>query len=230
MLRPATLVLAILVGIPAVAADGPDANTYIQPGSEVLTPVGGCTLNFVWKDAANTYVGTAGHCAEGTGGRVSTPGHGAWGSIVLDIDGDTDFALIRVDAAKVPMVRAAVQHWGGPTGVATAAETRAGDVLALYGYGVGFSVNEVTRAKQGVLVSDNAAQYEADTWAVYGDSGGPVLHKATGKALGIVSAFNFVDVPPTTDAGPTLAHIQAQLAARGYNVVLQTAPATGALV
>jgi len=222
-----SVILALLLAIPAVSAGEPDANTFLQPGTEVITPVGGCTLNFVFKDATNTYIGTAGHCADGPGGRVSTTGHGAWGTVVVDIDGATDFALIRVDAAKVSAVRSAVQHWGGPTGVVTASETATGDVLAIYGYGIGFSVNENTRPKQGVLISDSSTQYVADTWAVNGDSGGPVLHKATGKALGVISSYN---LPVSTDVGPTIPAIQAALAARGYNVVLQTAAATGALV
>lgn len=228
-MRPVLLVALLLVPASGLvtADDGVEANTYLQPGTEVNTPVGGCTLNFVWKDAVNTYIGTAGHCVSGTGGRVSTPGHGSWGTIVLDIDGATDFALIRVDAAKVGAVRADVQHWGGPTGVASPADAPAGSVLALYGYGMGFSTTEPTRAKQGVLLSHTSSRYTADTWAVFGDSGGPVLDKDSGKALGIVSSFN---LPGSTDIGPTVAHIQAQLAARGYAVTLQTAPTTGALV
>lgn len=228
MHRLVVVATLVLVALPVVAAGEPDANAFLQPGTQVDTPVGQCTLNFVFKDATSTYLGTAGHCAEGTGGRVSTPGHGAWGTIVMD-DDDVDFALIRVDAAKVAVVRAAVQHWGGPTGIITAAQTSAGDLLAEYGYGIGFSANENTRAKQGVLLQDSNTQYIADTWAVNGDSGGPVLHKATGKALGIISSYNFFEVPQSTDIGPTLPAIQAALAARGYNVVLQTAPTTGAL-
>jgi len=227
MLRPFLVCALVLALVPPVAADEPDANTYLQPGTEVNTPLGGCTLNFVFKDAQNTYIGTAGHCVSGTGGRVSTPGHGQWGTVVVDIDGATDFALIRVDAAKLSAVRADVQHWGGPTGIITAAETATGDVLAIYGYGIGFSTTEPTRAKQGVLLSDSANQYVADTWAVWGDSGGPVLHKDTGKALGIISSYNF---PVSTDIGPTVPHILQQLAQRGYHVQLQTAASTGALV
>lgn len=227
LIRALTLLaLTILALVPLVAADT-DANTNLQPGTEVSTPVGGCSLNFVFKDASNTYIGTAGHCASGTGGRVSTPGIGAWGTIVVDIDGATDFALIRVDAAKLGLVRADVQHWGGPTGVIGPSETAPGDLLAIYGYGIGFSLTEPSRAKQGVLLDHTPTEYVADTWAVNGDSGGPVLHKATGKALGVISSFN---LPISTDIGPTIPAIQAALAARGYNVALQTAASSGQTV
>lgn len=218
--------LALLLAPGPGAAVEPEANTFLQPGTEVETDEGGCTLNFVFRDGANTYIGTAGHCIGRVGSRVSTPGHGEWGTAVLDL-GSPDFALLRVDPAKVGVVRAAVQHWGGPTGVAAPQETSAGDLLALYGYGVAFSLTEPTRAKQGVLLGDGPQTYTADTWAVFGDSGGPVLHKASGKALGIVSGFN---LPLSTDIGPTVADIQRALAARGYNVQLQTAPPTGAIV
>lgn len=225
-MRALVLLLALAL-LPAVSALEIDANTRIQPGTQVSTSAGLCTLNFVFKDAANTYIGTAGHCAEGTGGRASTSGLGSWGTIVVDIDTAVDFALIRVDAAKLSLVRADVQHWGGPTGIATPADAGAGDLLALYGYGMGFDVSEPTRAKQGVLLSHTSTSYVADTWAVFGDSGGPVLHKDTGLAVGIVSQFN---LPVSTDVGPTVPAILNALSARGYSVTLQTAATTGQLV
>lgn len=221
------LFLVTLAALPLATAIIPlDVSGILQPGAQVETDVGICTLNFVFKDAQSTYLGTAGHCAEGTGDRVATDGVGRWGTIVLDMDGATDFALIKVDAARVPLVRADVRNWGGPTGVASPADAAAGDVLALYGYGVASDVRDETRAKQGILLSYTADQYAADTWAVFGDSGGPILDKATGKAVGIVSQFN---LPVSTDVGPTVQHILAQLAARGYNVQLQTAASTHAV-
>lgn len=225
--RVVPLILSILLLPAASAVIALDGGMAIQPGSQVETPVGLCTLNYVFKDATRTYLGTAGHCVEGTGGRVSTPGAGTWGTVVVDIDDATDFALLRVDVAKLPLVRADVRHWGGPTGIATTADTAAGDVLAIYGYGMALDAAEPTRAKQGLLLDHSASAYVADTWAVFGDSGGPVLHKETGKALGIVSQFN---LPVSTDIGPTLSHILQQLAQRGYQVQLQTASGSGALV
>lgn len=223
-------IAALLLALPMLSAASevaPASNQFLQPGTEVETTEGYCTLNYVWVGGGSTYIGTAGHCVDGTGDRVSTSGHGAWGTVVLDLDNSADFALIRVDAAKVSAVRAAVQHWGGPTGVATAGETAAGDLLAIHGYGELFWLTEPTQSKQGVLLGDNAQSYTADTWAVPGDSGAPVLMKGSRKALGIISEFN---LPISTDYGPSLDHIQAQMRANGWNLQLQTAPSTGALV
>lgn len=222
----ALLLLLPLPAAPASPEPAPESNQFLQPGTEVESSEGFCTLNFVWLGGGNTYIGTAGHCADGIGGRVETSGHGAWGTVVLDLD-DPDFALIRVDPAKVSMVRAAVQHWGGPTGVATQDETSTGDLLVLHGYGEGLYLLEATQPKQGVLVGDGPKTYSADTWAVPGDSGAPILLKDDRQALGIVSAFN---LPISTDLGPTVAYIEQSLRARGWNLQLQTAPATGAVV
>lgn len=221
----AAALLLLLPPAPAAPEPVPESNQFLQPGTEVETPLGLCTLNFVWVGGGSTYIGTAGHCAN-AGHRVSTSGHGAWGTVVLDLN-DPDFALIRVDAAKVSAVRAAVQHWGGPTGVASAAETSTGELLVIHGYGAVLSITEPTQAKQGVLFGDSAQTYSADTWAIPGDSGAPVLLKDDRQALGIISAFN---LPISTDIGPTVDHIEAALRARGWNLQLQTAAATGAVV
>lgn len=223
----AVALLLLLAPPPAASEPVPESNQFLQPGTEVETTEGYCTLNFVWKGGGNTYIGTAGHCAGGVGDRVKTSGHGEWGTIVLDLDNSADYALIRVDSDKVADVRAAVQHWGGPTGVATSGETSTGDLLVLHGYGEALYLAEPTQSKQGVLLGDGSQSYTADTWAVPGDSGAPILLKDDRRALGIVSSFN---LPISTDIGPTMAHIEAQLRANGWNLQLQTAAPTGALV
>ncbi|MCA1813281.1 MAG: S1 family peptidase [Halobacteriales archaeon] len=224
---PFLAALALLLALPLVPAHAvqPEANSFLQPGTEVDTPAGQCSLNFVWVGGGATYICTAGHCIS-VGQRASTPGIGAWGTGVMDLS-TPDFALIKVDAAKVGLVRYDVQHWGGPTGVATPSNTGAGALLAEYGYGIVFSLAEPTRAKQGVLLSLDDDSFVADTEAVNGDSGGPFIAKDTGRAVGVVSEFN---LPLSTDIGPTVASINAALAAHGYAVTLQTAPRSGALV
>jgi hypothetical protein len=115
-------------------------------------------------------------------------------------------------------------HPGTPTGVAAAAETSIGDLLLFSGYGAVFEVSETTRENRtGVLVSQGDNEYTADGPIVLGDSGGPIVHHATGKALGIVSHFNLFAIPPTTDEGPTVEHILGQLQADGFPVMLRTA-------
>jgi hypothetical protein len=218
----ALLVLGLLLPLPGMAAE-PPPTTVLQPGAQVQTPLGSCTLNFVFTDAQHTYLGTAGHCAR-VNDRVSTPGAGPWGTVVFDDDGTADFALIRVDAAKLGLVSAAVRQWGGPTGVATPATASTGNPVALYGFGLGFSATQATRPREGVLYSNNGVEYRAQTLAVNGDSGAPLLDLEDGRAVGIISRFDFFTLPPTTDRGPTVQFLLGRLASAGYEVELQTAP------
>ncbi len=205
----------------------PAPGSPLQPGALVHVEGGSCTLNFLFADARDLYVGTAGHCAARVGERLRLDDGREFGSVVADFDdAATDFALVRIDDAFRAMARADVRHWGGPTGVARTGAP--GDVLAFYGYGTGFDASEATRPRAGVLVRHDGAQYAADMPAVFGDSGAPILHRATGGALGIVSRFNLVDLPPTTDEGPTVAHALARLRAVGFAVDLVTAPLAAA--
>ena len=65
--------------------------------------------------------------------------------------------------------------------------------------------------------------YGAGTNAIWGDSGGPVIHLDTGAALGIVSRLGVGTVPPSELTGPTLPYIFAELAKAGFgNVALAT--------
>lgn len=216
----AIVALLALPSVPLASATAPPIKP-IQPGGVVNTPVGQCTLNFVFAGGGNTYIGTAGHCAS-VGDRVSGSA-GFFGTVVFDEDGVTDFALIQVDAAKVGSVSPAVRQWGGPTGVASTTTAAVGDEVVLYGFGIGFSATAQTRPREGVLLSYNGVEYRADTGAVNGDSGAPLLDLDDGTAVGIISHFDFVGVPPTTDEGPTMQRIQARLAAAGFGVALQTA-------
>lgn len=216
----AIVALALLLPRPAPAAESP-----IQPGAQVIGSASWCTLNFVFARGADRYIGTAGHCTVAPGERMRTGSGEEFGTVVFrQNSSDLDFALIEVDAGKRSAVNPAVRAWGGPTGVAAASETLAGDTLLFHGYGAGFGLTRLTRPRTGALVHDDASSYEANMAAVPGDSGAPVVHAATGKALGIVSRFNAYGLPPSTDAGPTVAHIISRLAGAGWTVTLVTAP------
>lgn len=217
----AILFALFLLPLPALAAP---VQTAIQPGGPLGNPQF-CTLNFVFKDASNTYIGTAGHCAE-PDERMSNALAGTFGTVVFDADDALDFALIQVDAAKVGLVSPAMRQWGGPVGTATTATAKAGDPLLLHGYGLGFSATNPTRNRAGVLLSYNGVEYRAETGAVFGDSGGPILDGQDGRAVGIISHFDFTGVPPATDEGPTVQNILTRLGSAGFNVALQTAPFT----
>jgi hypothetical protein len=207
--------------LPAQAAD-----TQIQPGALIQSPVGQCTMNFIFEDPGNgkKYVGTAGHCIN-LNQTATTQNGGALGQAVFrQSNAQLDFALIEIAVGRYGEINPAVRTWGGPTGATTSSETFTGDVLFEYGYGVGFGLLEATRPRIGVLQSDETQSYTADTGAVNGDSGAPLLHGPTGKALGIISHFNLVALPPSTDAGPTVEWILQRLVAAGFNVQIVTAP------
>ena len=222
---PLAAMAALILALPANAPAAPPSMP-IQPGAQVTTPAGSCTLNFVFQESSGTkYIGTAGHC--GTVGQVArTPSpRRDIGPIVWSQNQAApgiDFALIRIDPARYSEVEPSVRMYGGPTGSTDEADTNTGDMLYVTGYGIGFGSTEVTRHRFGVLVRDDDNEYVADMVAVQGDSGGPVLHGRTGAALGTISRFN---LPSSTDIGPTVSRILERLRANGYpTLFLVTAP------
>ncbi|HEV2075557.1 MAG TPA: hypothetical protein VGR10_04915, partial [Thermoleophilaceae bacterium] len=57
-----------LIGVPAAAPVGVGRCRGVRPGAVVETPVGFCTLNFLFRDGdGDRYIGTAGHCILGDG-------------------------------------------------------------------------------------------------------------------------------------------------------------------
>lgn len=207
-----------------LAGHASPAETSIQPGAILRSSVGQCTMNFVFEDSSGgLFVGTAGHCSQKVGDRMRSA-DGEFGSVVWrESSSSMDFSLVRIDGDKTGQVSPAVRFWGGPVGSTASSETGAGDALLLYGYGVGFATTSATRPREGVLWSDSSSDYVADTGAVNGDSGGPIIHEPTGKALGIVSRFNLTSLVPSTDIGPTVESILAVLSANGFNLTLKTA-------
>jgi hypothetical protein len=171
-------------------------------------------------------VGTAAHCTERVGERVTVPGTGQIGTVVYDSDSvgsDVDFTLIRIDDELVGRTNPQVRGFSGPTGSVAPAELQRGDLVDVFGYGVVVGSREQTRARRGVLMNWDATEYAINMPAVNGDSGGPILHSSTGKALGIVSRYGFFATPPSTDQGPLMTYVFRALAdARLGDVVLAT--------
>lgn len=223
MRRLLPIALTILALAPPSGAAAAPRSTAIQPGAQVRTPAGNCTLNFVFQESDGTkYVGTAGHCgSEGQVARSASPNREI-GPIVWSENRDApgvDFALIKIDPSRYGEVEPAVRMFGGPTGVTAPADTGNGDLLAITGYGVGVGMSEATRHRAGVLMTDSRDEYVANMPALPGDSGGPVLHLETGKALGVVSRFN-TNLPPSTDIGPTVQRILERLRTTFPSIVL----------
>ena len=220
----------------AGGADGSPAPAPIQPGAAIGSGFG-CTLNFVFRDdAERLYIGTAGHCTAEVGQEVSLyedgsivgevvfrhidyrdpfedPMHNgpAWIHYVAE---DPDFALIAVDRERYDDVSPAVRGWGGPTGVADPSETAVGDLVYVYGQGAGMR-QRGQQARAGSLLGHDEHMFEFAMPISGGDSGSPVIHAATGMALGHVHGFH---------NGPPLTRALEALAAAGFDVELVTGP------
>ena len=188
--------------LPTAGPFGLDSCPGVRPGAIVQTESGICTLNFMFTDeAANRYMGTAGHCILATSpvggqdnGEVSFgPGDGPEardglgnriGDFVYAIQQDPrDFALILLDDG----VEASPQvcSFGGPTGIN---ETRPSllepTVLSSFGNPLGLGTG--ITAKSFVALGMPSADHVFATGLVLpGDSGGPVVD-GQGQAVGTV--------------------------------------------
>lgn len=214
MRRLLTLALVLLL----LPAPGQAAGS-IYPGARVIIAGNSCTLNFVFTGSGKTYVGTAGHC--GNVGKEAKVGGQLIGTVRFSRNDDTlDFALIEILQTRTGEVDPAVKGFGRIAGAIEPAGTTFGDELYLHGHGVLLGDLPQTRSRSGLLVQDTDEWYSAQMPAVNGDSGGPVVHARSRKALGIVSAYGVAYGQPTTDRGPTVAHILRALRAEGFNVSL----------
>jgi hypothetical protein len=219
-------VVAMLLFSQAIAPTHAGAAS-IQPGDFMHSDGKSCTLGFVATSGADTFFLSAAHCVE-----QSAPVELADGTILGDVvtEGDAeseipatsrDWALIRVRPHLVANVVAAVRGSAGtPTGVALESETGFGDLIKHSGYGLGFDMIDVTREQRyGVLVDHSTGEWVSIGSDIFGDSGGPVIHVATGRALGLVSRLC---VGTCTSLGPTIEGVFQQAAAAGYPLVLRT--------
>lgn len=191
--RVTALALAISLVVPAVAmADCPG----VKPGALVESPVGFCTMNFAFKGRNGArYIGTAGHCIlpESTGGEEvwgkkgpkakDADGNaiGRFAYAVLQVDGEKDFALIRLSRGIRPS--ASICRFGGPTGINTEITSR---TQTLDYYGNGTLVGELLPARQLLALGlPNPDHVFATGVATPGDSGGPVIDRS-GRAVGVL--------------------------------------------
>lgn len=230
-----TLALILTTGLVAAPAAGA---VTIQPGMQAdLRPGGGsCTMNFVFdglgKDRGRVFIGTAAHCSVHDGdaalrdevyageepiGRVAMVGNAE--------DHADDYMLVEIltslHGSVVPEVRG---HPGMPTGFTTGASVAADDQVLFSGYGLAFGQTQPTREeREGQLVKADDGYYQVFGPLMQGDSGGPVLHGPSGRALGTVSG-NCSDVGCLGD-GPTVQGILARVRARGMELQLRLAGA-----
>lgn len=166
----------------------PDPGTEPDPGSGT-DPDSDATDGAAAQPEPRLYAGTAGHCVTGVGARVSNA-DGPFGTVafsVLTDDDDSfdDVAFVEIDRSKEHLVNPKMLGFNGPTGVISGNEARPGDTVHVYGYGMVVGETELTRPRSGSLNYSDSNYYGATLPAVFGDSGGPVLHES-GAALGIV--------------------------------------------
>lgn len=218
LLTVCCVLAALLPSAPAHASDMP-----IQPGAIIFTDVSQCTMNFMYRDsAARLYASTAGHCVGAIGGRSSDQNKDEFGTTVWQVDGTHDFALIRIDPSRYADVSPQMRIWGGPTGYTTSDMTTVGDVVLQHGYGIGYGSNAVTRPRRGALEWDTYFGFGFAGLASFGDSGGPALHLATGRAIGFV---NGLGGPTSLVSGSTIEFFLIRLAADGWDdLEIMTAP------
>lgn len=228
-LAPALLVVTLVGSLlaPASAAD------VLRPGtlhSDVLfdpPAASACRLGFVYDGtgprSGHTYFGTAAHCVLAVGDDIYLPGTGQVFGDVAAIGNAataaTDWALIEVRSEFLGQVSAAMEGSPQyPTGVTSPTQTNAGDPIQLAPSLVLGTPRQVT------MVDDDAGVYRVSGSEVPSDSGGPLAHVPTGRALGAVSrGVNCTD-PGTCEfyEGPTVQGILAKAAAVGFPITLRT--------
>ena len=231
---------------PGVLPDPSD--TPIQPGAPIHlhrgplagTPWGVCTMNFVFAEAAPggargrrqlpTFIGTAGHCVIMVGERAAAPGIGEFGTVVYMKEcrftpcgsGDSafdDFALIRIDGDKLHLVSAHVRGHGRLAGYTTPADTAAGDLIFMHGWGQLFDAAPATRDRYAVLIEPTDDHF-ASTMPATSDSGSPAVHVASGQALGVIAVRE--EAAGNVTGGPTVERILVLLDEAGFEVELVT--------
>lgn len=236
--------------LPTAGPFGVNSCPGVRPGSIVQTESGVCTLNFMFTDdAANRYMGTAGHCILATSpvggednGEVSfAPGDGPEardgqgnriGDFVYAVQQDPkDFALILLDDG----VEASPQvcSFGGPTGI-NDSQTSLLEPTVLSSFGNPLGLGTGITAKSFVALGMPSADHVFATGLVLpGDSGGPVVD-SQGQAVGTVVSTGLhlgdslvslegvdVGLVGITRLAPQLAQAENVL---GTNLELVTAP------
>ncbi|MDX6704391.1 MAG: hypothetical protein QOI48_237 [Solirubrobacteraceae bacterium] len=234
-MRRRTVEACVVAALAAMAAAGAPAAMAapagaVHPGVQTYTAGAQCTANFVFADAAGTYIGQAAHCA-GTGGAnktngctatslplgtpvtvtgASKPGTLAYSSWLAmqtthETDPDAcafnDFALIKLDPADTDKIDPTMPGLGGPTGIGGAAKG-----AAVFSYGnsklrLGLAA---LRPKQGLVVQLPGSGWSRVVYTVTpgipGDSGSGFLN-VRGQAVGVLSTLSLAPLPLANGVG-----------------------------
>jgi hypothetical protein len=245
--RRAAIAVAALAAVASTIGPGKAsvvvAGATIRPGARITRPdveplknrlpykFYRCTLTFIFRDSRRRlYTGTTAEkdCVPRVGARVYDENGRAFGTAVFREyrAPSMSFTLIRIDRSRYRNVDPSVLGWGGPTGVASRTSVKRGTVILFAGHGFVEGDLKQTQPRAGILASYDGSAFTADSLAELGDSGGPVIDAATGHAVGMISKFGLFQQPPTTDIGPAIERILADLARHGFRLRLVTAPFT----
>jgi hypothetical protein len=186
--------MAALAAAGPASAWAPAATAPIHPGVQTVTGGGQCTANFIFQDAANTYIGQAAHCsstgaATDTNGCVaqslplgtpvtidgaSKPGtlaYNSWLSMQANHETDpdacayNDLALVKIDPADVAKVNPSIPFWGGPVGL-NSTGTQLGDTVLSYGNSsLRLGITQLS-PKQGKSLGDDAGGWTHTVYTV----------------------------------------------------------------
>ncbi len=224
--------LAIAASLPAAAsAWAPAATATIHPGVQTFTEGGQCTANFIYTDAAGTYIGQAAHCAS-TGAATDTDGclagtqplgtpvevtgasrpgtlvYSSWVTMQANGESDpdtcayNDLALVKIDPADVAKVNPSVPGFGGPTGVG--GDSATGD--AVYSYGNSSLRLGITQLspKQGIVVTTEGGGWSRTVYTVtpgIPGDSGSGFLNASGQAIGTLSTVALAPLPASNGVG-----------------------------
>jgi hypothetical protein len=225
-----SLLVVVVVATALTVSARTSAAAIIQPGAPIIAGNSLCTLNWIYDGSGGPYVGTAGHCVANVGQRVALDeaggAPGGFGSVAF-ISPNLDYSLIRIDAAELGNVSAAMRgHPNIPTGVSTTATAAVGDIVQYSGYGIGVSLTSVTREQRiGILGYNDGQQHYSYGVITPGDSGGPVGDVSDGnKALGIVDTVGVAvnPLPQAGEGGVSVEGLLADAAAFGFPIFVRT--------
>lgn len=156
----------------------------IRPGARLSN---WCTMNFVFTDGTDIYIGTAGHCTSFVGQRMGAwQGPSPFGTVVYRHYGGVgyDFALIRIDEAFHDQVDPNICTWHGP--VDSEPTTHEHQPVHHYGWGLATAGNSYERARTGTLIYATDTTIHFESFASGGDSGSPA-NNVLGSGLGVIT-------------------------------------------
>jgi hypothetical protein len=239
------------LGLPTTAAA---QEQPIQPGMPVIAELG-CTLGYVYDGlgpiTGKTYISTSAHCVAGKGqavmdgdeqvfGRVAFLPAGGYADAPVGTEDPSptpqDFALIEIYGSALPRVNPSVAGIPeAPAGLTAPGDVATGDQILFSGSSTAFYTHDSTREpRSGTLKYQDDEDFAVVAPITGGDSGGPIIEAATGRAIGtFASTCAGADVifRPDNDAcpgseGPTTGGTLAKAAAAGMPVRLRLAHET----